>query len=496
MTSQVSPSTHQPPAPSLIWRILGLLAVLALAALATGIAFFYGKQINSEEWPLLVTATGLAVYLAVAVTNLRHGLLLWLATAPFARFVHLDVDLGSGIPNLTLNRIMTGVLLVLLLAQLASRRRRLVPFHWLDLLVVLFVVAAAASVPNALVGLKQAAQSFFDLIGVPVALYFLARNLITNVDDLRALMITLVIIGVYLGVLAIREQLTGQVWFYPQDRSIYYTSSIRRVVGLLGNPAYIAVSIGMGVPWAWYLFLTARRGRLWLLLAIGIMSAGIFFCMNRSGWAGLVIGMFVMALFVPRFRKIFLLLLLIAAIVGGVYWAVIISSTTWRERLQAQGPLDYRAETWEVALDMIRDHPLFGLGYENFSSYYPRYARWDVYLRAVPTPHNTYLWVMLMGGAAAFIPFALMLLVMTVSAWGLHRGTRPLRRERPWADIAGVFMASMASIWGPAFVMDIMTGYFNTMIMFTIIGAFYGVASWEQWRLAIRERRALASEQA
>jgi hypothetical protein len=54
------------------------------------------------------------------------------------------------------------------------------------------------------------------------------------------------------------------------------------------------------VPWVWYLCLNARRHRMKLLLVVALMMAGVYFCMNRSGWGGLLASMIVMALFVPR----------------------------------------------------------------------------------------------------------------------------------------------------------------------------------------------------
>ena len=469
-------------------RIVGGLMVLLVAVLAIGLAYFLGSRINDDQWPMLITATGLSVYIAVSVNNPLHGLLFWVATAPFARFIHLDIELGSGIPNLTLNRIMTGVLLVLLLAQIASRRRGLVRVSLLDLALIAFFAASALSVPHNIIGLKSAAQSFFDLVMVPIAVYFLARNLVTNESGLKAVMHTLLVVGVYLSLLAIREQLTGEVWFYPEGRSIYYTASIGRVVGLLGNPAYIAVTIAMGVPWAWYLFLTARRHRLLLLGIISIMCAGVFFCMNRSGWVGLMTSFVVMALFIRRFRGVFLLILVVVAIVVGVYWAVITSSAAVQERLTAQGPIDYRREAWQAALSMIRDYPFFGVGYDNYRHFYRQYSYWDVCLIATPTPHSTYLWVILMGGIVAFAPFALMLLAMLFSALGLYYKSLSRRGELPYADLTGVFLASMSAIWVPALVMDIITGYFNMMLMFLIVGSYFGVVSWEQWRPRLRQK--------
>ena len=471
------------------YKILAGISLLFLVGVAIALGTFLGTGIGNDEWPLLVSAAGLATYMVIALIDARHAFLLWIATAPFARFVYLNVEFGRGIPDLKLNRFMIGVLLVLLLAQLATRRRKLARFNIADALLVGYCAAAALSVPHALMGTRSAAQSFFDIIFIPVGVYFLARNLITDYKHLRAMMLTLVVIGVYLALLATREQLTGNVWFYFEDRSVYYTRSIRRVVGLLGNPGYIAMCVGMAVPWCWYLFQTAHRHRLLYLLALASMLVGIFFCMNRSGWVALVVCLVVMAVFVKRFRGVFLLFLLLSVAAVVTYWAWITASPAVQERLQAQAPIEYRRETWDIALRMIKDNPTFGVGYDNFRHYYTRYAIWDIYLRATPTPHNTFLWVTLMGGVVAFVPFIAFLGAVMLYALGSYARWRSRREELPEADLAGTFLASMSAFLMPALVMDVLEGYYTAMLTFFIIGAYLGAMSGERQRL-IRLRSA------
>lgn len=484
---RVGRQLHIAPYLPFLQKALALLGGLLLAGLAVVLGLFIGRQTYAGKWPMLVTASGLAVYLLVALVNARHALILWIVTAPFARFVYLNVELGRGIPNLTLNRIMTGVLLILVLAQMATQRRRAVRLGLLDISLLLYGLAALISVPSSVIEFRSAIQSFFDLIIVPLAVYFLARALITDRQGMRAVMYALIIVGTYMALLATREQLTGDVWFYPEARSVQYTRTIRRVVGLLGNPAYLATCINLSLPWAWYLFLKGGRWRWMLLLPIGAMIAGVYFCMNRSAWAGLVLALIVMALLIRRFRRIFLLMVLIGGILAATYWAVIVTSATVRERLQAQGPIEYRAETWNVALRMIREHLAFGVGYENFQFFYRRYGYWDIYLRALPTPHNTYFWVLLMGGLMAFIPFMVFLGMTAISALSVYWRARGQGESYPDADLAAAFLASMAAFWGPAVAMDILTGYYNTMLMFLIVGAFFGVLEGERRRRALLE---------
>jgi len=465
-----------------LMRLVLVLATMLLAILAIGIAFFMGREIKNDQWPILITATGVATYIAIAVINAKHAFIVWMVTAPFARFVYLNIELGKGIPDMSLNRVMTGVLLVLVLATAAGQRRRLARFTWADLMLLLFGVGAVVSVPSSLTPLKTSVQSFFDLVFIPIAVYFFARNLLTSREDVKTMIYALFIIGIYLGFLATREQLTGSVWFYPEDRSLIYSGSIRRVVGLMGNPACMALSIAMIVPWGWYLYLNARRNRALVLALVVLMMAGCYFCMNRSGWAGLALGLVIMALFIKRFRRIFALLLLIVVIIAGVYWAVIVSSTVVQARLKAQGPIEYRLDTWRVALSMLRSNLTFGVGYENFGTLYKLYGYWDPNAPVVPYPHNTYLWILLMGGAVAFVPFLLFLLVTAVSALrttlrgDAAPGAAPaLASSR--AELAGVFLASMAAMFAPAFVGDIFYCYYAMMLTFFILGALNGVMS-------------------
>lgn len=463
------PASERRPTLDLVFLIFSLLLALIVAV---GLGWFFGRQIMAEEWDILVPAVGLATYIIIALIDARHALLIWVVTAPFSRFVGLDLDFGRGIPNITLNRVMTGVLLVLLLAQLAIRSRQMARLRAADVFAVAFGGAMVLTAPNSTMGFTSAIQAVFDLVITPVGLYLLARNLIATRRDLRAMMVALTIIGTYLGLLATREQLTGDVWFYPEARSVYYTATIRRVVGLLGNPAFIAACIGVAVPWTLYLLLTARRHRLLYLFASLSMVSGIFFCMNRSGWVGLVISLVVMALFVRRFRPVFLMMLLVGAIVAGLYWAVIISSPTVRERLTAEGPIEYRREAWRVAWEMIQDYPVFGVGWENYRSLYRSYSLWSVYLRAEPSPHNTYIWVQITGGVVALAPFLAFLAAATLPALGIY--VRARREGSPDADLAGVYLASVSAMLAPAVVMDIFAGYYNGMLLFLIMGAFYG----------------------
>jgi len=460
--------------------LLALAGTLLLAVLAIVLGLAIGKKMTGEEWTILLTATGFGVYIAVAIIDIRHAFLFWIVTAPFARFIHLEIELGRRIPNLTLSRLMVGVLLVLLLAQVTIHRRQLARFQWADLWLVTFLGAAFLSLPISVVDFAKAFKDILDLLVVPALVYFLAKNLTTTRKELKSVLLAMMVVGLYLSLLATREQLTGEVWFYPENRSVEYSANVRRVVGLLGNPAFIAMVINMAIPWVLYLFL--RRGRRPLVRAavILILFAGVYFCMNRSGWASLVVTLLVLAILVRESRRFLVVALIIIGVVAVVYGAVILASPAVQERLRAEGPIQYRVETWDIAWRMIRDHPYFGVGWESFTYYYKRYGIWDIYLIATPTPHNTFLWVTLMGGLVALVPFVLFLASLVSTALSVYLRATVTGDPLEQKSLAGTYLACLAGVMVPAMTTDILSGAYNNIIMFLFIGAFMGIISREQ----------------
>jgi hypothetical protein len=171
------------------------------------------------------------------------------------------------------------------------------------------------------------------------------------------------------------------------------------------------------------------------------------------------------------------------AVVGVVYGAIILTSSVVQERLTAQGPLDYRGGNVGCRFSDDPRSPLVRRrGMTTFLLFYKRYAHWDVYLRGrADAPQHVFVGdADGRGGGAGSIPGV-------PGGNDIFRpercGARPGQQGDTWlADITGVFLASMAAVLAPAFVMDILSGYYNTMVMFLVIGGYFGMVAGERRR--------------
>lgn len=460
-------------------RAIRLIGRIALIAVALGLGYALGVLLMSPQYATVVTAVGVAFCLGAVVVDPKMGMLLWMIVAPYARFIPLDIQLGHGIPDLKLSRLVTLVLLALWAAQVAIGRRKLSRVIWSDIFMALFAVFTLISYSGAPMSTNKALQNYWDIWLVPVVAYFLARQLFSTERDVKRIAITIAIVGLYLAVLATHEQMTGITLFYPEDRSVIYSTHVRRVVNLLGNPAFTAVCLAMAAPLAARGMIESKtRGRrlVWLgvLLALAV---GSFMCYNRAGWAAFIASLLVMLPFYPRFRKVFLPVFIAAVVLLVVTWGVVSATPAIRERLQAEGPIIWRMQVLGTAWKMIKAHPFTGVGQGNFAALYTLYARGAAYQYADPnarvlmSPHNSLVYILVHGGLMTLVPY---LGFMLSAFWVTLRFYLSIADAKARSLIVATWGAFVAYLL-PSMAGDTVIFAFGAVLFYVLVG---GVLGW------------------
>jgi O-antigen ligase len=390
--------------------------------------------------------------------------LLWIVIGPYFGQAGLHISLGRGIPDLSLSRIILALLVGILMAQIATGRRRMAPITRTDFWVMLSLFGVGSSIATAV--LKSASLAwFFESFLMPVAVYFIARNLIVDERKLAGAQRALIAVGVTMALVVLQEQLMGYTWFPAPGStgSTSYGRHLRRATALLGNPAFIGVTLAMVLPFAWRAMVEQPRPsmRRLMLVFIGLMYVGLFVTYNRASWAGGVAGLLVMFLFYPRVRKSVLFLAPLIAVPVVVYWAQITSSYAISERLVAVNPINYRVETYTMAWSFIQRNPLLGIGFGNM---------WLI--SGLGTPHNSFLWMLLSAGVAGFVPYlggfvfmgwdSLQLYIKAPRVAGLDRG------------LLAAFWASLAAYGAQLMALDMLYGIYPNIVFYFIAGAVLG----------------------
>lgn len=456
-----------------------LLPRLIAGAAIVGLGLALGWALTSDSWELLITAVAWTTLVGAVLLDPLLGLLLWVIASPFAPFVHLNLSLGAGIPDLSLDRLAAGFFCLVLLAQVARQERKLAPLEGLDIAVLLFASALVLSARAALRGTFSALQSLFDAHLVPLLIYFLAKNLVRTKRQVRWLIGSLGVIAGYLVLLTINEHLTGNELFVVYGRVSEYGENLRRVNSLLQNPAYIALALDLILPFALRAtFLSQDRSGRWLgALSTLVLLGTIFSLYNRAGWLGALLVIVVSALHYRQLRRWLLLAVATLTPVAALSWTIIRNSPVFAERLTYDLSIDYRLRALDAVLTLVQRNPLFGIGFGNFSILSLREGLITSYTTNywIPTTHNSYLDVLASAGLTGLVPFLAIFALVAWKSWHLFRKARQDARIDRSLIVAlwAAFLAFCVTIA----TLDLAAAPFCAMVFWLIVGGVLGSQS-------------------
>jgi O-antigen ligase len=279
----------------------------------------------------------------------------------------------------------------------------------LDLGVAALVLLSALSLLWAQEG-RVAARELRTVVLESALFYALLRALIRRRAAAWLLVDAWVLGAALIAALGIGQWILGE--------GVITAEGVSRVRGFYGSPNNLALYLGRAFPLALALAafwpagrtgglpgVAGSRGRRWLYtLAAVLMGLGLLLTYSRGAWlAGIPASLLVLATL--RGRRT----LAVAAVVFTVV-AMLSLAAAGTGRLASlleteQGTTFFRLQLWRSSLAMIRDHPILGVGLDNFlyqyRSHYVLPTAWEEF--NLSHPHNLVLdfWLRLgLGGLA------------------------------------------------------------------------------------------------
>ncbi len=456
--------------------------VLIFGIVALGLLL--GRSLwDAQRLPLTVAFIMNAFVLLLVTRHPLLGTIAWIVLYPFAPFWNLDIHLGEGVPDLGMARLAAGWTIFLLLVRAARRRIRLAPPIFIELILLLVAVVILASGLTSVYGPSAGIQAAFDAYLLPFLAFFLARQMTRRPADLRLVYIGVLLIGLYLAFLILQEQATGRVLFALDTVQFTYGTGLRRVVSLLGNPIFFGVPLAFSIVAALLLLpptspaSPTRTFTLFIALIIFIVFIiAAYYTYNRASWAGIVLGVLIVALFEPRWRRFVVPTLVVIAVAGALAWPVLSQLPVIQERLTDEASVTDRLNNVTVALTLWRQSPLFGQGYASFGQLaleqglLPRIAKY------IPAPHNSYLFVLVSGGLVALVPYTLSFVMIALDLWRFTRRIAHSASAQQRRAVAGGW-AILIIMTSTAVTYDVATAALTSLMFYFFMGAVYGIAA-------------------
>ncbi|MBF0551171.1 MAG: O-antigen ligase family protein [Deltaproteobacteria bacterium] len=362
---------------------------------------------NRKKYYLLFLALSVPVSIHLtplftpsSVNRSTYGLLLLISHVPLAALFFIELTGGRAGPSYSSSSSDTSKKSLVSLAGLFSAG-------------VISVIMA-----------RSRLYGVFDLFALvtSIALFFYVSRYIRNTREIHLLVSGLIYTTLLQAIIAIGQYLTssslGLDFFGAQEIMQGYAglASISRSAGTMGHPNSLAIYFDLLLPlFLTYLFYLKKGGtRMFLAVAFMLCLFGLFVTMSRGGLFCTSVALALILVLTWRKQVGIARAILALSLVGGLCLVIIFStSNPIRQRFLENdyGNARGRITLVEVATEVIRHNPFFGVGLNNFidtAGQYDRTPEQIVSLWNTPV-HNLFLFIAGETGLVGLTFFALFL---------------------------------------------------------------------------------------
>jgi O-antigen ligase len=304
---------------------------------------------------------------------------------------------------------------------------------------------------------------------VPFALFHFAAIVFReDRDQKRFELFALVILG-YLSFTAIAFLTGAQFLIFPRfilDESL--GSHVDRARGPLLQAVANGVSLNILGLLAAHTYLRGRSRNLWMVLLLLSLPIAILATMTRTVWltfAGTAMALILMSQN-RRWRAWAGLIAVVAIIAGSVCLSIsheLCGALT--DRMEEQGPVDFRKAVYAGGWEMFWEHPFVGWGFHRMPAELPKYV--SAYEEKILYPHNTYLELLVEHGV----------LGLAVYVWLMWELLRLRRGGAEGGDKSGFLNCGFRRMWPLILIvywvnaaLVVMSYQFVNGLLFTLAG--------------------------
>jgi probable O-glycosylation ligase (exosortase A-associated) len=243
--------------------------------------------------------------------------------------------------------------------------------------------------------------------------------------------------------------------------------------GVLGAPGWfknsgefaIAMCMYTVVAWHFYLGARSKMTRRAKAVILSMVVMGIL-CVIASSSRGAVVGLLASGAWLWVHSKRVVKAGLGLAVVLAIGWAILPAEQKARFQSVGEDRTSLERKTyWENGLDIARNHPVLGVGYENWMRYYAAYYRQSEVsnkynIHTVQVPHNIFIQCAAELGYTGLVVFV----ALIFATFWINKRTRDLARAGP--DPPDAFLFHMAMALDEAMIGYLVAGLFVTVLYY------------------------------
>ena len=401
-------------------------------------------------------------------------LLRWIALLLLAQcFAYKDADLGLSFNvGITVTPDRLVLIIILLLAAWMCMSGEL-QFAGLGKGGGYILLLALIGTVSALAVGRGAADYYrlFDFHYTPFVVFVLAGSIPHSLKKLEFLSLTFLALGAYLAINGMFERFGPHALVWPQyilDPKVGI--QFERTRGSFASSEMLGAALV--VTFLFYLLYSTRAEgatRYWAYMMTPVTMVIIYATNQRAAWVGLALCSGLLALVKTHMRRVARGLVTVGLLVflsGLASHLSIWEGTLFSKRQQT---VRERLVNNLTTLDMGMANPIFGVGYGNFKTEWPKYFHHGVYEDVIDLTdgnHNTFLGLFAEAGLVGLIPYVLILYQMFRVGLRVYRQGEGFERE-----FALVFLLAALSYVIGANFSDYRNAQFCNTTIFLLFGA-------------------------
>ncbi|MBI4759068.1 MAG: O-antigen ligase family protein, partial [Chloroflexi bacterium] len=268
----------------------------------------------------------------------------------------------------------------------------------------------------------------------PVLLYFLLVSTWREERQVASAVKALVAGGAVVATYGLYQ------WLFTGD--VITAEGVRRMLATYRSPNNLGLYLERIIPWSLALAWSAGRWRKIYLGALGSLALALFLTFSVGAWLGAAGGLFATSLFLFKGRKALATVLILGLLAGGLALPIlrverVISHLSFRQETTTF----LRLQVWQASANMIRDHPLLGVGLDGFlEQYRTRYIRPEAWKEPnLSHPHNLILELWVNLGVPGVV-------ILVLFLWGFYRRASHLYHRVPEGEGRAMLLGAMGAM--------------------------------------------------
>jgi O-antigen ligase len=385
---------------------------------------------------------------------------LFLGTLTAMLLRHPDVQFYA------IDRVAFVVLLIAVAGRAALLRENLFVFERATWPMLGLTVLALASVAG-----QSFDQEGWSLLAskliVPFAMFHIAALIFTSEARLRQFEIFCLVVLAYLTFTAIAFLSEAHALIFPRfilnpDLGIHVDRARGPLLQAVANGVSLIV---LGLV-ALHSYIRGKMRRTALAVLLAAVPIAILATLTRAVWLSFAAALLAVALLFWRARsqRLFLAISIVAISALALLFSSEQLRLTLDDRLNEEGPIEFRQAVYSGAWEMFLERPLLGWGFHQMQDELPRHV--TGYHEKILYAHNTYLELLAEQGAVGFGLYAWLMWEL----WSLRRTVMPEHEEgflnrhihRLWPIILGVYWLNAAVV--------VMSYQFVNALIFSMAG--------------------------